>query len=39
MAPGRQEDTHELFYSLVNAVEAIQLLEAGGKDAYDERWV
>ncbi|GBF87466.1 hypothetical protein Rsub_00177 [Raphidocelis subcapitata] len=37
MAYGRQEDTHELFYSVVNAIESIQLLEAGGKDAYDAR--
>ncbi|KAI8475527.1 MAG: hypothetical protein J3K34DRAFT_517344 [Monoraphidium minutum] len=37
MAYGRQEDTHELFYSVLNAVECIQLLEAGGKDAYDIR--
>lgn len=37
MAYGRQEDTHELFYSVLNAIEGIQLVEAGGKDAYDVR--
>jgi len=37
MAYGRQEDTHELFYSVVNTVESIQLVESGGKDEFDER--
>lgn len=34
---GRQEDSHELFLRLVEAVEAVQLLEAGGKARHDLR--
>jgi hypothetical protein len=39
LAYGRQEDTHEFFYSLVNTMEAILLKEAGGKERFSLRWV
>ena len=37
LAYGRQEDTHEFFYSLVNTMESILLAEKGGKQRYDVR--
>lgn len=38
LAFGRQEDTHEFFYSLVNTMETILLKEAGGKERFSLRW-
>jgi hypothetical protein len=37
LAYGRQEDTHEFFYSLVNTMESILLAEKGGKSPHDVR--
>ncbi|PRW56940.1 meiotic recombination DMC1-like protein [Chlorella sorokiniana] len=34
---GRQEDSHELYLRLMEAIEAVQLVEAGGKARFDLR--